>query len=262
MFTAHFQMKGQPFTERTPVERILQDERIKQGLARLKYLMKAGTIAMISGGTGVGKSSLIKLFLHSLGQNRCQPVYLHITDVRATSLLKLIVAGMGESPKNTKDRLFSQIFDKSQKSEATTLLIIDEAHLLTSEALTDLRLLVSSALDETPPLKILLSGQEALVKNLRKSCHLDLAHRISVRYHLHSLSPAGTSAYIDHQMTSAGSNDKVFDPAVKTSIHEYSNGVPRQINNIATACLIQGSAGNAKKITREIFVQAVGECQF
>ena len=167
MFTSHFQMKRQPFTERTTVERILQDERIKQGLARLKYLMEAGTIAMVSGGTGVGKSTLLKLFVHSLGRNRCQPVYLHITDVKATSLLKLIVAAMGESPKNTKDRLFSQIFDKSQKNEATTLLIIDEAHLLISEALTDLRLLVSSALDETPPLKIILSGQEPLRGNLR-----------------------------------------------------------------------------------------------
>ena len=262
MFTAHFQMMRQPFTERTPVDQILQDERIKQGLARLKYLTDSGTIAMISGSTGVGKSSLIKLFVHSLGRNRCQPVYLHLTDVKATSLLKLIVAAMGESPKNTKDRLFSQIFDKSQKSEATSLLIIDEAHLLNSEALTDLRLLVSSALDEAPPLKIILSGQEPLVKNLRKSCHLDLAHRISVQYHLHSLSPAGTCAYMDHQMTSAGSNDKVFEVAVKTSIHEYAGGVPRQRGNIATACLIQAAAQNAKKITREIFVQAVGECQF
>lgn len=67
---------------------------------------------------------------------------------------------------------------------------------------------------------------------------------------------------MDHQMTSAGVNEKVFDQSVKTSIYEYSNGVPRQINNIATACLIQGAAQNAKKITREIFVQAVRECLF
>lgn len=167
MFVEHFQMKRQPFSERTPVDQILKDERINQGLMRLKYMMEAGTIAMISGSAGVGKSSLIKLFLHSLGQSRCQPVYLHITNVKATSFLKLIVAGMGESPKNTKERLFSQILEKSHKSETPVLLVIDEAQLLSSEALhrhpASCKLKLSTKLK---PLKIILSGQESLVKNL------------------------------------------------------------------------------------------------
>lgn len=261
MFTDHFHMNEQPFVERLPIPRILEDERIRQGRMRLNYLLECGTIALLTGDTGVGKSSLLKLFMESLAGNHYLSVYIHITHIKTTSLLKLIVAGLGEIPKNTKERLFSQILDKTRTNDATSILIIDEAHLLSSDSLTDLRLLVSSALDQQPPLKIVLSGQENLRRQLRQTCHTDLAQRISVKYHLSSLSQAQTHAYLDFQMQSVGSNDKVFDPEVKTLIHEYSNGIPRQINNIATACLIQASSLNTHKITQSIFTQALRESQ-
>ena len=37
------------------------------------------------------------------------------------------------------------------------IVVLDEAHLIDTEALTDIRLLVSSALDDAPPLKIVLA---------------------------------------------------------------------------------------------------------
>lgn len=261
MFTDNFKMSHQPFLERIPVERIWQDERMTQGLSRLQYMLHSGTIALLTGQTGVGKSSLLKLFLQSLSVNHYHPVYLHLTHIKTTSLLKLIVSGMGEIPSNTKERLFSQILDKSQKSEATTIVLIDESHLLSSDALTDLRLLVSSALGETAPLRIILAGQDALRHQLRQSCHLDLTQRICVRYHMPALTQEQTIAYLDYQMKSVGSNDKVFEPEVKSLIYEYSCGVPRQINNIATACLIQATAHSSQKVTQAIFTTAIRECQ-
>ncbi len=261
MFYEHFKMTSQPFLERMPLERIWRDERMDKALKRLDYMLIAGAIALITGQTGVGKSLLIKLFLQSLSANHYNPVYLHTTQVKTISLLKTIVAGMGEIPKHTKERLFSQILEKAAKTEAINVVIIDECQLLSSEALTDLRLLVSSALDDQPPIKIVLVGQEQIRQQLRRSCHLDLAQRISVRYHLPTLTRAQTVTYLDYQMKTAGSNDKVFEPEVKELIHEYSCGVPRQINNIATLCLIQAAAENTQKITREIFTTAVREGQ-
>ena len=61
MFTTHFKLSAQPFVERMPVDRLLQDERMTQGLARLEYLATAGSIALVAGQTGVGKSSLLKI---------------------------------------------------------------------------------------------------------------------------------------------------------------------------------------------------------
>jgi predicted GTPase len=35
---------------------------MREGLARMTYLAEAGTIGLVTGHTGVGKSSLIRLF--------------------------------------------------------------------------------------------------------------------------------------------------------------------------------------------------------
>lgn len=261
MFTTFFKMKTQPFSERVAIEQILKDERMNQGLARLQYMVLHGTIALITGETGVGKSILIKLFLSTLAQNQYWPLYIHFTHVKASSLFKLIVTELGESPKLTKEQTFLQIIDKVHKANLTTLLIIDEAHLLDNSAITDLRLLISSALEDTPPLKMILSGQEEIKKNLKRSSHLDFAQRISVYCHLKPLTKVQTMAYIDFQMEVAGSSDKVFEPEVKAMIHEYSNGIPRQINNIATACLINASIQKTQKVNLELLNQTMAEFQ-
>lgn len=259
MFTNYFKMTTQPFAERIPTQQILKDERMSQGLARLQYMTSQGTIALITGLTGVGKSILIKLFLSSIPQNQYLPIYIHFTNIKAASLLSLIVTKLGEAPKQTKERLFLQIIDKAKNTNLMIILIIDEAHYLGSDAITDLRLLVSSAMDEAPPLKIILAGQEKLNNKIKTTSHADFNNRISVLCNLKPLTNAQTIAYIDYQMNYSGASEKVFEPEVKDMIHEYANGIPRQINNIAIACLINAATLNAQKINLDILNQTITE---
>lgn len=259
MFTNHFTLTAQPFLEWTPVERLQKDERVTQGLARLDYLAHAGCIAVVTGHTGVGKSSLIKLFLTSLSPNRYNPVYLHLTHVNALGLLRLIVRSLGEVPKRGKENLFLQILEKSQATELTTILVVDEGHLTEPNALIDLRLLVSSALGDQPPLKLILTGQDSLWDQLRRTAHADFVQRISVRYHLPALTREQTAAYIDFQMRAAGGSEKVFEPEAKSLIHDYAGGIPRQINSIATACLINAASRNVQKINEALAAETMAE---
>ena len=141
------------------------------------------------------------------------------------------------------------------------LLVFDEAHLLDSDALTDLRLLISSALDVRPPLKLLLVGQEPLRAVLRRAQHADLLNRISVRYQLRPLTREQTCRYIDFQVAQAGGDQKLFDDSVKAAIHDFANGLPRHINNLATACLLQATARKVRRIDDELFQQVVSEFQ-
>jgi general secretion pathway protein A len=176
-------------------------------------------------------------------------------------MLKMMVAQLGETPRLGKERLFGQILDRAARADGSLLLILDEAHLLDGDALTDLRLLISSAMDAAPPLKILLVGQDPLRAVLRRSRHADLLNRISVRYQLKPLAKDQTACYIDFQVSRAGGSEKVFDDSVKTAIHDFTGGVPRQINNLATACLLQATARNVMRIDNDLFQHAVGEFQ-
>lgn len=261
MFQTHFQLTSQPFAERLAAESLWQDERMRQGLARLHYLADQATLGLITGPSGVGKSALIKRFLHDWSGPKAQAVYLHLTHLSSAGLLKMLVAKLGETPRRGKDRLFEQILSKAGECEGTLLLVLDEAHLLDADALTDIRLLISSALDEAPPLKVVLAGQEPLSRTLRQSMHAALLGRVAVRQHLSPLSKEETAAYIDFQLKQAGGSEKLFESNVKSLIHDHSGGVCRQINNLATACLLQATVENASRVSETILRQTLAEFQ-
>jgi len=258
MFLNHFALTAHPFAEKPPIEWLLRDERIEQALARLKFFEQQGAIALIIGQTGLGKSSLLRLFIHELPHNRYHPVYLHLTPLNANAFLRLIVTKLGEKPLMGKDRMLLQILDRINLNDKCTLFIIDEAHLIDPKILTDLRLLISS-IDENISLKILLCGQESLNQILKRSSYADLVHRITLQFVMQPLSNEKTDAYIDYRIIKAGGSAKIFEPEAKNIIHDYTGGVPRQINNVATACLINAAARNLTKITEPLVNETMSE---
>ena len=261
MFLDHFKMTAHPFAEHPDATPLFKDDRMTRGLARLEYFVQEGTIALLMGATGVGKSSLLRLFLDSLSRPRYQPVYLHLTPLASTGLLRLLVTALGEKPRLGKDRLFLQILDQIQATEATTLLLLDEAHLLHTDALIDLRLLVSSGLQAPLPLKLLLCGQEPLQQLLHRGSLADLVQRLSVRDHLRPFSKDQTVAYLDFRLQQAGASEKLFDAEAKHLLHDYTGGIPRQINNLATACLLHAATRNIQKLTEPLVHETMAEFQ-
>ena len=118
MFLNNFKMSGHPFQESPPIEWILNDRRISQSLSRLEYFSRQETIALVIGQTGVGKSTLLRLFIQNLSKNRYRPVYLHFTGINSSALLRLIVTQLWEAPRRGKDALFLQILDRTQYRSA------------------------------------------------------------------------------------------------------------------------------------------------
>ena len=258
MFLNHFALTAHPFAEKPPIDWLLRDERTDQALARLKFFEQQGAIALIIGQTGLGKSSLLRLFIDQLPHNRYHPVYLHLTPLNANAFLRLIVTKLGEKPLMGKDRMLMQILDRININDKCTLFIIDEAHLIDPKILTDLRLLISS-IDQQVSLKILLCGQESLNQILKRSSYADLVQRITLQFVMQPLSQEKTVAYIDYRITKSGGTTKIFEAEAKSLIHDYTGGVPRQINNVATACLINAAARNIKKITEPLVNETMAE---
>ena len=258
MFLNHFDLNSHPFTEKPPIQWLLRDENTDQALARLKFFEQQGAIALIIGQTGLGKSSLLRLFIHQLLQNRYQPLYLHLTPLNANAFLRLMVIKLGEKPKLGKDRMLLQILERINQNDKCTLFIVDEAHLLAAQTLTDLRLLISS-IDEQISLKILLCGQETLSQTLKRSSQADLLQRITLQFMMRPMPKAQTSAYINHRITKAGGKEKIFEPEAKELIHDYTGGVPRQVNNVATACLINAAARELNIITEALVNETMAE---
>ncbi len=134
MYLEHFQLKSQPFSEHAAVAALWQDQRMDEGLARLEYLIQCGNLGVVTGPSGVGKSALLKRFLHGLLPQHCQALYCHLTHLPSAGLLKLVVTQLGETPRRGKERIYEQILERAARAEGTLLLVFDEAHLLDGDA--------------------------------------------------------------------------------------------------------------------------------
>jgi general secretion pathway protein A len=256
VFHDFYGLTALPFEERTAPDKLLADERFAKGLDRLDYFLQAGLAALVTGPTGVGKSSLLRLFLSRLAANQYHPILLQQTAMEAASLLRLLVRTLGEKPKCGKDRLFAQILDKTRAGDRIALLLVDEAHLLGEAALTDLRLLLAA--DEAPKLRLLLCGQEGLLHTLGRQSLADLLNRVSVRVHLAPLTKDQTACYLDHRLKSVGGSEKLFTDEAKARLHDLAGGLPRLLNNLATLCLVHAAAKKQKQITPP-FVDAAAQ---
>jgi type II secretory pathway predicted ATPase ExeA len=169
-----------------------------------------------------------------------------------------MVTKLGEKPQMGKDRLLLQILERINQNDKCTMFVVDEAHLLEPKTLTDLRVLISS-IDEKLSLKILLCGQEKLSHTLKRSSHADLLHRINLQFCLRPMSRDKTCAYIDYRIKKADGQIKIFEPAAKELIHDYTGGVPRQVNNVCTACLLSAAACGVKIITEALVNETMSE---
>lgn len=261
MFTKYFKLDSIPFTENLNAQEMLSDERVKQGLARFEYMAENSNLALLTGQSGVGKTSLLNLYIKTLSKNKYRPIYLNLTSLESNQLLRLVLIKLHEVPghHNGKEKNFLQILEKINSEEATTILIIDEAQLLKDDALTDLRLLISSEPGKEYKLKILLCGLEDITKTLKSNTHKSLQSRISVRYHLQAFDIDETSNYIDFRIKNAGGSTKIFNEDAKNIIHDYSKGIPRNINNIATAALIHAASIKQQVIDEDIITTVMEE---
>jgi len=252
-YMEYFKLRSQPFSEHAPRESLWTDSRMEEGLARLQHLVQSGLLGLVTGSSGLGKSALLKRFMGEQSPQHCTPIYCHLAHLPSNGLLKVVLGQLGEIPRRGKDKLYSQIMDRARRVEGTLLLVFDEAHLLSGDALVDLRLLVSSAIEQGPPMKILLAGQDHLRQTLKRSEYTDIVNRISIRYQLRPLTKDQTRRYIDFQMSEHGGDVKVFDDGAKDLIHDFTGGNPRSINNAAVACLMGATSKRQLRIDEEMF---------
>jgi len=56
-----------------------------------------------------------------------------------------------------------------------------------------------------------------------------------------------------------GASERIFENQAKGLIHDYAAGLPRQVNNLATACLINAAARNLPRIDEPLVNDTLAE---
>ena len=225
--------------------------------------MSQGALGLICGEVGSGKTSAVRAAVTLLDRSRHTVIYLANPTIGTRGIYQEITATLGERPKYHKSALIPQtqelLHREAQERKKQVVVILDEAHLLSTEQLEELRLLTNTEMDSKMPFCGVLVGQPSLRRRLRLGSFAALDQRISLRYEIQGMTATESADYVAHHVKLCGREDRLFSDDAVALLHERSRGLPRQLNNLATQALIACFAGQKSIVDESSAHAAVAE---
>jgi type II secretory pathway predicted ATPase ExeA len=235
----------------------------EEALARLQYGVEQKELILLTGEVGCGKTTITRALIDSLDDNQRVVLILN-PRLSPAQLLKTIARRLEiDVTSKFKDDLLESINEKVYnlyEEDITPVIIIDEAQLIPKkETFEEVRLLTNFQLDDTNLLSLILVGQPGLKKRLGHRTYRALKQRIGLFYSLGPLSEDVTLEYVRFRLKVGGRDNSLFTDDALSLIHKYSEGVPRLINSIATAALLDGLGKEIDHIGSELIEDAAKE---
>lgn len=266
MYLEYYGLNQAPF-DLTPNPRFLfHSGKHREALNHLLYgIRERKGFVQLTGEVGAGKTTLCRALLEQLDGKFSTALILNPV-LNENELMKAIATEFGLKVKNL-DRLdtvtvISEFLIKQVEIGKETILIIDEAQNLTEDLLEQVRLLSNIETDDRKLLQIVLLGQPELRERLNSPRLRQLRQRITVRYHLASLTRFEMAQYIQHRLQFAGARGiPSFTQPAFWRVYRYSRGIPRLINAICDKALLAGCVERSDRITYRMVGRAIRELE-
>src|SRR5437899_11246809 len=238
MYLTFFQLKDQPF-RLTPDPRFLHLAEPHQAALTtlLEGIFYRKGLVMITGPIGTGKTTVIHTALRVISAKKTgitSALLFNPTLTRDEFLEMMLEEFEVSCPSASKPRrlmALHQMLLEAQRRGGTAVLFIDEAHLLSTELLEEIRLLGNADTHQEKLLQIILCGQPELLAMMNRRELSALQHRIAARAHLRPLSLAETRPHVAERLHAAGlQGPSPFPPSTLEVVFRCSEGVPRLIN--------------------------------
>ncbi len=272
MYLKFYQLREEPFSL-TPDPRffhLAQPYRVALETVVQSIIRRKGFV-VVNGPIGTGKTTLLHAAMQVLTRvnSRNAPLasafVLNPTLSREEFLETLITefeVPCASTSKPARLAALQRMFLEKQKRGGTSILIVDEAHLLTMELLEEIRLISNADTYREKLLQVILCGQPELMPLLQRRELRALQQRITQYCSLRPLSLPETCSYVAERLQSAGLT--VGSPFCSKSIeliHSYSQGVPRLINQVCDGALVIGFAKHLKEIQPDIVEESATQLQ-
>ncbi len=261
MYLDFYNLKKEPFHITPDPSFLFLSESHKQALASIIYCTekKKGFIA-ITGGIGVGKTTILRSYLDRMDSKRLKLIYVFNPNIPFKSLVamifqelgvKLLSYGLSEMVRQLHLALIEEY-----KAGNDVVLIVDEAQNMPVDTLENLRMLSNLETPTDKLLQIVLIGQPELDDMLNKEELRQLKQRIAIRATIYPLTREESLNYVKHRLMKAGMKEgqlsSIFTKDAIQLIIKHARGIPRTINILCDNALINGFGHQQRPITSEI----------
>lgn len=219
---------------------------------------------LLTGDIGTGKTVISRTVVARLTGKDIDIGIMTNPALNREDLLREILYQLGmSSPSSNKLDLIHEINDKllnNFQSGKKTVLIIDEAHLMTDIGiLEEIRLLLNFQLNDRFLLTLILVGQPELKKIIHNVPALE--QRLTIKFHLRSFNLEETGAYIIYRLKHAGAKRPIFTIDALKLIYQYTEGVPRRINQVCDLSLLIGYFKKSERVDTTIIKKVIADEQ-
>jgi general secretion pathway protein A len=266
VYLAYYGLTEPPF-DITPNPRFLFfSPKHREAFNHLLYgIRERKGFVQLTGEVGAGKTTVCRAMMEQLG-DRYETALILNRVLDSEELSKVIAMEFGLNVDGL-DRLqtlsaLNLFLLKQVDQQKDAVLIIDEAQDLSDELLEQVRLLSNLEMDDRKLLQIVLMGQPELRDRLNDFKLRQLRQRITVRYHLRSLTMAEVGQYVHHRLLVSGAKGAPYftQPAL-WRIQVYSRGIPRLINAVCDKCLLAGYVQQRYRIDFRMVGRAINELE-
>jgi len=244
MYESYYGFHERPFQLTPNPQWFFASKLHKRALAYLQYGLSQGEgFIVITGDIGTGKTTIANQLLARLDQ---QIVARQIVTSRLgpDDLLRMIASVFSLTVKDNNKTAYieaiSNYLTLLHNQQKRALLLVDEAQNLPLESIEELRMLSNFQLGGKPLLQSFLLGQNEL-NAIIQSPHMEqFRQRIIASSNLSALSEEDCQAYIEYRIKQAGVDRPLLDQSCFADIFQFTNGIPRKINNLLDRILLYG----------------------
>jgi general secretion pathway protein A len=221
---------------------------------QLHYACTSGALAVLSAEIGLGKTLLVRCLIRALPP-QVKVAYLINPLLDPDTLLRDVYAEFndGEPAQQAASpspyhALVSLVMGGAAQG-IRYVVIVDEAHRLSADALEALRLLSNLETEQVKLISLLLVGQPELYKTLALRAMRPLRERVSLWLRLRPMNLKECSAYVRHRISRTHQDGRFsFSPAALWVLHWRTKGVPRRINLAAERAVLLAGTQHSRRV--------------
>ena len=249
-----FNFRQIPFERDIPTEHLYTSPMFDELLSRLEYAARNRKFSVITGGVGVGKTTAVRKFVASLSQNSFRCIYIADSALTPRVFYWEVLSQLSSDEKPSfyrsegKRKMMGYFTQLIQNAQIIPVVIIDEAHLLSTSMLEETRFLLNNNMDSQNPMSLVIVGQNELRSKLSKEIFEPITQRIDFRFSLLPFDRAQTQDYIHAHMRYAGEEREVFTASAVDAIFSFSGGVARKINKACSMSLLYAAQNTRRTI--------------
>src|SRR5208282_5545955 len=142
---AHYGFTRMPFTSAVPVPALYASAAHKEAVARLRWLISARGLGVLTGEVGSGKTVALRAAADGLDASRHTLIYLPNPQIGVRGIHGALAMALGQAPRFYHSTLIPQVeaalAAEADERNRDVVLAVDESHLLTGEQLEAVRML-------------------------------------------------------------------------------------------------------------------------